>query len=138
MSLQSNKCRICKANEATLSWQPFGPDDPRSRGAFTAEGFHYRGFPVIRVCADCQECILNYKEVAFTYKGEQYYLCGDDVPLSTFGKELRDMASRLLKMSEEIVSAGKANPVTLTMLTAWFDTLSAEVRHLVELSRKVK
>lgn len=62
------KCRICSSNEAYSFCQPFGPED---KPVFVREGYHYRGFPVIRVCDTCKESIESGKELAITYRNHK-------------------------------------------------------------------
>lgn len=72
------KCAVCNENvESVWSWQPFGPDDPP--GSFTLPSFHYRGFPVIKVCASCKEEIQRGCAPEFTYL-DQRYIMGTDGP----------------------------------------------------------
>lgn len=65
------KCQICKQNERTWTWQPFGPDESPT-GSFSVPGSHYRGFPTIGVCDDCKENIENGVETHYTYRGQEY------------------------------------------------------------------
>ena len=60
------KCTICKQNEATWTWQPFGPDE--SPNLFVLPGNHYRGFVAIKVCDNCKEYYQSGNLVKFTYK----------------------------------------------------------------------
>ena len=64
------KCEACKINEATWAWQPFGPGEQAY--VFTTLGSHYRGFPVIKVCADCQKDAAEGLPIEFDYKDTHY------------------------------------------------------------------
>lgn len=71
-------CQVCKdkTHEIAWAWQPFGPDE--SALCFTSLGWHYRGFPVIKVCSQCHEDIqLESAYVEFTYQGQHYIVDGD-------------------------------------------------------------
>lgn len=67
-------CRTCHLHPASDAWQPFGPNEtPDESGAFTALGWHYRGFPIIPVCNDCHDAIIRHDvDRAFTVKREPY------------------------------------------------------------------
>ena len=76
------KCQSCKTNEATWNWQPDGlNEDPRQ--GFTAFGWHYRGFPVIKVCGACKDNITDGNDVQFQYKGKSLLLQGGDIKETT-------------------------------------------------------
>ena len=63
------KCHACRGTFAEWSWQPFGPDP---NGSFAAPGYHYRGFPVIKVCDSCKKRVEEKSTVHFSYKGKPY------------------------------------------------------------------
>lgn len=66
------KCQCCKKQEASWSWQPFGPGED-SNTAFVLPGSHYRGFPVIKVCSACKDAFTSgSSEVSFVYKSVRY------------------------------------------------------------------
>lgn len=73
------KCQLCgeKQSECWL-WQPFGPHES-PRDAFAYPGYHYRGFPALKVCDTCKGEIANGEPVYFTYKGTRYSLLGEEV-----------------------------------------------------------
>lgn len=66
------KCSICHLNRSVYLWQPFGPDE--SPLLFARPGYHYRGFPTVRVCEDCRRRILEGKpvRVELIRKGETW------------------------------------------------------------------
>lgn len=83
------KCEC--GQEAEFAWQPFGPEpNCRDKGAFTALGSHYRGFPVVKVCWDCKGRAQNGETVLFTYKKQVYHLIGELAPMT--GPEYRAWA----------------------------------------------
>lgn len=66
------KCQCCKEEEASWSWQPFGPGEDTNT-AFVLPGNHYRGFPVIKVCSTCKDAFTSGDfEVEFVYKHTRY------------------------------------------------------------------
>lgn len=67
-------CRTCLIEPAVLAWQPFGPNEtPDGSGAFTALGWHYRGFPVVPVCDACHDTIIRHDgDRAFTLRYVPY------------------------------------------------------------------
>lgn len=67
-----SKCNICRENEATWAWQPFGPND--TPDSFTLPGSHYRGFAVVKVCDSCKVEIQDRKSLYFSYKRRRYNL----------------------------------------------------------------
>ena len=72
-----DKCQEKKCNnDATWAWQPFGPSDT-APGSFTSLGWHYRGFPVIKLCDDHKQLHQNNIELPFTYKRITYWFQGD-------------------------------------------------------------
>ena len=66
-----SKCQICKQEDAVSAFQPFGPDE-QPHTFMTALGWHYRGFPVIKVCGACHDWIVEGRPVDFMYKGKRY------------------------------------------------------------------
>ena len=64
------KCRICREDEETWAWQPFGPSD--TPNSFTLPGNHYRGFAVIKVCDDCKRLFQAGNALVFKYKHVLY------------------------------------------------------------------
>lgn len=64
------KCQCCREEQASLSWQPFGPGE--NAKTFTLPGNHYRGFPVIKVGEQCKSAIEAGKRILFSYKGFRY------------------------------------------------------------------
>lgn len=65
------KCRICKDEEASWAWQPFGPGETPNEYALL--GSHTRGFPVIKVGDVCKNAFQTADfEVQFEYKGHHY------------------------------------------------------------------
>jgi len=76
------KCQCCKKQEATWAWQPFGPDP--TLYLFCELGWHYRGFPSIRVCDECKKLISWASEADryvfhFTFEKQSYYLHGNNI-----------------------------------------------------------
>lgn len=68
-----SNCQVCHHDPAIHAWQPFGPDST----SFLAEmGWHYRGFPVIKVCEECAMIIRRRGVIEFTYRGQRY-IAGD-------------------------------------------------------------
>jgi len=66
-----SKCQVCKVNQAEWAWQPFGPGE--SVLSFTAIGWHYRGFPVVKVCDECKRTIeIGARTVSFRYRSTDY------------------------------------------------------------------
>lgn len=55
------KCRVCQINRSDTIWQPFGPDE--SPYLFVRPGFHYRGFPAVHICSDCEKKIQQGQSV---------------------------------------------------------------------------
>jgi hypothetical protein len=77
------KCQLCKSNEASTAWQPFGPDE--SIRCLTMLGSHYRGFAVIKVCSDCADKISSGERIpSFDYKGNAYIVQDERVIQSPF------------------------------------------------------
>lgn len=82
--MSATKCQICKCEDATTAWQPFGPAE--SPMSFSFLGSHYRGFPVVKVCDTCRlqaiEGAANNRSgpVHFAYKGVQYVFDGGHTP----------------------------------------------------------
>jgi hypothetical protein len=74
------KCEICTQEEATLAWQPFGPDE-NALEAFTLLGSHYRGFAVIKVCRLCCDDIQNDGHPEFVYADTGVIVGYDGVPV---------------------------------------------------------
>jgi hypothetical protein len=68
--MKMEKCQICKVNQSSWIWQPFGPAEDAF--LFTFPGSHYRGFPAIKVCDDCRGIIQKNEPVDFYYKGRHY------------------------------------------------------------------
>jgi hypothetical protein len=65
------KCQVCKQEEATWAWQPFGPGETANE--YTLPGNHYRGFPIIKVGESCKNDFEKGDfPVRFTYKGHTY------------------------------------------------------------------
>ena len=65
------KCQACKEQEASWAWQPWGPSE--TPDSFMMLGSHYRGFPIVKVCASCKSAFQTGDfPVAFTYKGHKY------------------------------------------------------------------
>ena len=60
------KCRVCKENDGTWAWQPFGPND--TPDSFTLLGSHYRGFAVIKICDNCKRRFQTGASLVFTYQ----------------------------------------------------------------------
>jgi hypothetical protein len=60
------KCRVCRNDEATWAFQPFGPSD--TPDSFTLLGNHYRGFAVIKVCDECKRAFQVGNALVFTFK----------------------------------------------------------------------
>ncbi len=78
------KCCCCGTSNAEIAWQPFGPaDNCRDDESFMAPGFHYRGFPVLRVCDDCRGQLGNGEWLSFTYKGKQWHVEGETLRSDT-------------------------------------------------------
>lgn len=69
------KCQICHSDEAEWAWQPFGPGQTVHSAALL--GFHYRGFPVIKICQHCFEEIEHGMPVEFEHKAQRYVLDHD-------------------------------------------------------------
>lgn len=70
------KCQVCHSSKAIWAWQPFGPGDDILY--FSALGWHYRGFPVIKVCDHCYDAIGG-SPTEFTYQNERYITSGVSV-----------------------------------------------------------
>lgn len=70
-----SKCVCCGSVDADIIWQPFGPGE--NAKVFTGAGAHYRGFPALHICFECQESIRSDEPVEFTYKRQRYVLDGD-------------------------------------------------------------
>ena len=67
-----SRCQCCRVNESEWAWQPFGPDDKIT--SFSVPGYHYRGFPALKICNDCKVDVENgHPGVVFTYKHVGYY-----------------------------------------------------------------
>ena len=66
------KCQSCREtkDEWPIGWQPFGPDE--SSYMLTEPGYHYHGFPLIKICADCGEKVERHEVVRFIYKKHWY------------------------------------------------------------------
>lgn len=60
------KCQCCKKEDASWSWQPFGPGE--NANTFILPGDHHRGFPVVKVCTVCKNTFTSGSEVSFLYK----------------------------------------------------------------------
>jgi hypothetical protein len=66
------KCQCCREEEASWSWQPFGPGE-NANTTFVLPGNHYRGFPVIKVGVVCKSAVETGDfPVQFTYKKFHY------------------------------------------------------------------
>lgn len=65
-----SKCNICRENESSWAWQPFGPND--TPDCFALLGNHYRGFAVVKVCDDCKDKVQAGKGIQFSYKRRHY------------------------------------------------------------------
>jgi hypothetical protein len=77
--MKTQKCsRIGCENEAEYAWQPFGPDSSPI-GTFTMLGWHYRGFPTLKLCGDCHDNITlpntptSEPVMHFVYKSHGYW-----------------------------------------------------------------
>jgi hypothetical protein len=64
-----SKCAVCKTQERTWTWQPWGPGEG---SVFTLPGSHYRGFAAIPVCDGCKQDIDAGQSVTFTYRRHQH------------------------------------------------------------------
>lgn len=64
------KCQICKNNPVLWAWQPLGPAE--NADCFTSLGYHYRGFPVIKICHECYGKLKIGGHITFTYKNTAY------------------------------------------------------------------
>ena len=89
------KCQMCREHDAVTSWQPFGPaENCRDGDAFMAFGSHYRGYPVMKICEDCQGMIQNGENISFEYGYEQteYLLMGELAPITApkYDKWIKD------------------------------------------------
>lgn len=78
------KCQLCKqVAEITASWQPFGPDE--SIRCLTAPGSHYRGFPVLKVCQDCEQAISSGQRIpSFEFRNDAFIVQDEKVIKSPF------------------------------------------------------
>jgi len=64
------KCQICKDEEASWAFQPFGPDE---KPTFTLLGSHYHGFQIIKVGSICKNAFQSGDfPIEFEYKGYHY------------------------------------------------------------------
>lgn len=72
------KCAILKDHEAEWAWQPFGPD-PDPLGTFAELGWHYRGFPVIKISDEAKRRIQAGECLHFVYHGQIYATKKDGV-----------------------------------------------------------
>lgn len=86
MPAKSKLCGVClKAPPAGAywewAWQPFGPDETPFCVSFV--GYHYRGFPFIPLCSDCQRRLESVKGTdipfPFWYQNNRYYVIGNEV-----------------------------------------------------------
>jgi hypothetical protein len=64
------KCRICRKEPATWSWQPLGPAE--NADCFVVPGSHTRGFLIYKVCESCKTLIQTGTRFSFDYKGVNY------------------------------------------------------------------
>ena len=81
------KCQICRNDEATWSWQPWGPHGgPLS---FALKGGHYKGWPAVKLCQFCKRVrIENIQEsgvpLRFQFKGQEYVFDGKRPPFEEY------------------------------------------------------
>ena len=71
------RCKICRRNDAEVCWQPWGPGE--TIDTFTAQGWHYRGFPYVSICFDCQKRVEQREPVQFAHKGKLYVVYGNEI-----------------------------------------------------------
>lgn len=63
-------CVIFPNEIAEWAWQPFGPE--QDANCFTALGWHYRGFPVLKVSDRAKEQIQSGDRIPFVYRDTSY------------------------------------------------------------------
>lgn len=83
------KCQVCRDDQATWAWQPFGPND--TPDSFTLLGNHYRGFTVIKVCDSCKRQFQRGSALVFTY---QYVL----YKITKVSRERHDLTKSWIKV----------------------------------------
>lgn len=89
------KCEVCRTNDASAAWQPFGPAN--TADAFAAIGQHDPDYPAIPVCAPCQQRFQQRQETfLFTYRRFAYLACEGRVELLPH----QQMAGRPVKKAE--------------------------------------
>jgi hypothetical protein len=64
------KCRICRKEQASWSWQPLGPAE--NADCFALAGHHTRGFLIYKVCQSCKQQIQAGTRFSFDYKDVNY------------------------------------------------------------------
>lgn len=98
------KCQICKDEQASWAWQPFGPDELPDSFAFL--GSHYRGFPVIKVGDSCKHAFQSGDfEVKFSYEGHLFV-----------GKDHRIKEVHISLWKSDRISTDQLNPGPATMI----------------------
>lgn len=119
-------CQCCKSKEASMAWQPFGPEE--ATDSFALLGNHYRGFPVIKVCDSCQSKIQQSQEVRFSYRGNSYTFSNGIVAnnnTSRFGDGLpvrkADLVGHSFERDAAIVSIDTDGSLRLVHVQAWLD-----------------
>jgi hypothetical protein len=102
------KCEICHANDASASWQPFGPAN--TADSFLPTGQHDPGYPAISVCTPCRERFQRRQgSFAFTYRRFDYLAVEGRVELlphqALAGRPVRKadlLGDRIIDVSAEV------------------------------------
>ena len=88
------KCEICRTNDASTSWQPFGP--ATTADSFAAIGRHAPDYPAITICAPCRQRFQQGETFSFTYRRFAYRACEGRVELLPH----QQLAGRPVKKTE--------------------------------------
>lgn len=88
-------CAICndKISSEPIMWQPFGPDE--SVWLIIRPGYHYRGFPIVKVCFKCCKDVQQGLPIEFTYKKQRYFARDNEV------REIPEYINDALAWSED-------------------------------------
>ncbi len=122
------KCQACERKQypATWSWQPFGPDEDIEQ-SFTLPGSHYRGFPVIKLCASCKHAVQYEHKLSFSYRGNTYMYAegvianctsraGSDLPVRK-----ADLIGHKLERDTSLVELDSSGTLRLVHVQAYLD-----------------